>query len=102
MVRNDGCSVPNLKNRIDPQVESSIVQYAIDEPAHRQVRVSNKLRKTGVYLSRDFYVYKLSRMVLVECEMEVSYEFGEGDIDLVQNMPEICEEMTAFTRHIVT
>lgn len=43
--------VPNLKNRIDPQVEHSVVQYATDEPAHGQVRVSNELRKKGVFVS---------------------------------------------------
>ncbi|MEJ1408819.1 MAG: helix-turn-helix domain-containing protein, partial [Candidatus Sedimenticola sp. (ex Thyasira tokunagai)] len=43
--------VPNLKNRIDPQVENAVVQYATDEPAHGQVRVSNELRKKGVFVS---------------------------------------------------
>lgn len=43
--------VPNLKNRIDPQVEIAVVQYATDEPAHGQVRVSNELRKKGVFVS---------------------------------------------------
>lgn len=43
--------VPNTKNRVDPQVESAVVQYAIDEPAHGQVRVSNELRKQGIFVS---------------------------------------------------
>ena len=43
--------VPNFKNRVDPVVESAVLQYAIDEPAHGQVRVSNELRKKGVFVS---------------------------------------------------
>ena len=43
--------VPNLKNRIDPQVEGAVVLYATDQPAHGQVRVSNELRKKGVFVS---------------------------------------------------
>jgi transposase InsO family protein len=42
---------PNLKNRVDPQVESAVVKYAVDYPAHGQVRVSNELRKAGVFVS---------------------------------------------------
>ena len=33
--------VPNHKNRVDPAVESVVVEYAIKEPAQGQVRVSN-------------------------------------------------------------
>ena len=43
--------VPNIKNRVGHQVEAAVVQYAIDEPAHGQVRVSNELRKNGVFVS---------------------------------------------------
>lgn len=42
---------PNLKNRIDPVVEQAVVDYAIEEPAHGQVRVSNELRKRRVFVS---------------------------------------------------
>lgn len=43
--------VPNPKNRVEPHVEAAVVQYATDEPAHGQVRVSNELRKKGVFVS---------------------------------------------------
>lgn len=43
--------VPNVKNRVDQVVESAVIQYAIDEPAHGQVRVSNELRKKGIFVS---------------------------------------------------
>ncbi|WP_133060326.1 helix-turn-helix domain-containing protein, partial [Parendozoicomonas haliclonae] len=39
--------VPNTKNRVEPQIEEAVVEYAIQDPAHGQVRVSNELRKKG-------------------------------------------------------
>jgi len=42
---------PNLKNRVDENTESAVVVYAIEEPAHGQVRASNELRKRGVFIS---------------------------------------------------
>jgi transposase InsO family protein len=40
-----------LKNRVDEQTETAVVAYAIEEPAHGQVRASNELRKRGVFIS---------------------------------------------------
>lgn len=42
---------PNLKNRVDPSVEQAVLEYAIEDPAHGQARVSNELRKKGVFVS---------------------------------------------------
>jgi transposase InsO family protein len=42
---------PNPKNRVEPAVEVAVTRYAIDYPAHGQVRVSNELRKQGVFVS---------------------------------------------------
>ena len=42
---------PNLKNRIDPAIEDAVVAYAIEQPAHGQVRASNELRKRGTFTS---------------------------------------------------
>lgn len=42
---------PNLKNRIDEATEKAVVQHALDFPAYGQVRVSNELRKKGVFVS---------------------------------------------------
>ncbi len=42
---------PNLKNRVDESIEKAVLDYAIDEPMQGQVRVSNELRKRGVFIS---------------------------------------------------
>jgi transposase InsO family protein len=41
----------NPKNRVDEMTESAVVNYAVDVPAHGQVRVSNELRKKGIFVS---------------------------------------------------
>ena len=43
--------VPNLKNRVDPVVEQAVLDYAVEDPAHGQARVSNELRKKGIFVS---------------------------------------------------
>ncbi len=42
---------PNIKNRIDPVIEETVVAYAIEQPAHGQTRASNELRKRGTFVS---------------------------------------------------
>jgi transposase InsO family protein len=42
---------PILSNRVDPEVESAVVAFAIEQPAYGQHRVSNELRKRGVFVS---------------------------------------------------
>lgn len=42
---------PNVKNRVDAQVEQAVVSMAIELPAYGQVRVSNELRKRGMLVS---------------------------------------------------
>lgn len=42
---------PNLKNRVDDATEQAVLVHAIDYPAHGQLRVSNELRKAGVFVS---------------------------------------------------
>lgn len=43
--------VPNLKNRVDELTEKAVVDFAILQPAFGQVRVSNELRKQGIFVS---------------------------------------------------
>ncbi|MCE2597252.1 IS481 family transposase [Motilimonas cestriensis] len=42
---------PNLKNRVDEATEQAVTDYAVEFPAHGQVRTSNELRKNGVFVS---------------------------------------------------
>lgn len=42
---------PNIKNRTDERTEAAVVAYAVEQPAHGQVRASNELRKRGVFIS---------------------------------------------------
>lgn len=48
---NKSRRTPNLKNRIDEQIEKAVMVYAVEYPAHGQHRTSNELRKTGVFVS---------------------------------------------------
>lgn len=42
---------PNEKNRVAPELEEQVVKMAIDNPALGQQRVSNELRKEGIFIS---------------------------------------------------
>ncbi len=42
---------PNLRNRVDEATEAAVVAFAVEQPAFGQVRVSNELRKRGIFVS---------------------------------------------------
>jgi hypothetical protein len=42
---------PIPKNRVEPLVETAVVKFATDQPAWGQVRLSNELRKQGIFIS---------------------------------------------------
>ncbi|MEM7067233.1 MAG: IS481 family transposase, partial [Cyanobacteria bacterium P01_B01_bin.77] len=42
---------PCPKNRVDPETETAVVAFATDQPAYGQVRVSNELKKQGIFVS---------------------------------------------------
>ena len=42
---------PNHKNRIEEASESAVTAFALEQPAFGQVRVSNELRKRGIFVS---------------------------------------------------
>src|SRR3546814_9615363 len=54
---------PNLRNRVDETTEAAVALFALEQPAFGQVRVSNELRKRGVFMKnylntaiRKFYL----------------------------------------------
>jgi len=44
---------PNLRNRVEEDTESAVKAFALEQPAFGQVRVSNELRKRGIFVSRS-------------------------------------------------
>lgn len=44
-------SKPNPKNRVAPEIENAVVAMATDNPAYGQKRVSNELKKRGIFIS---------------------------------------------------
>lgn len=42
---------PNLRNRVDASIEDAVKAFALEQPAFGQVRVSNDLRKRGIFVS---------------------------------------------------
>lgn len=42
---------PILKNRVDPAIEAAVTAIALDQPAFGQLRVSNELKKRGIFVS---------------------------------------------------
>jgi len=42
---------PCLKNRVDQSIEKAVVDFALEKPAYGQLRVSNELKKVGIFIS---------------------------------------------------
>jgi hypothetical protein len=42
---------PTRRTGVEPQIEPAVLNFALEYPAHGQVRVSNELRKVGVFVS---------------------------------------------------
>jgi transposase InsO family protein len=42
---------PIMKNRVDIEIENSVLKLSEDQPAYGQVRVSNELKKKGIFIS---------------------------------------------------
>lgn len=85
---------PNHKNRVDPSVESAVIQHATDQPAHGQVRVSNELRKKGVFVSpsgvrsiwlrHDLHNFKLRLKALEELVAQDGVILTESQVQALE------------------
>ena len=42
---------PCPKNRVEEAIEQAVVEFAVDKPAYGQLRVSNELKKKGIFIS---------------------------------------------------
>lgn len=42
---------PILKNRVNPAIEDGVIAMATEQPAYGQLRVSNELKKRGIFVS---------------------------------------------------
>jgi hypothetical protein len=40
-----------LKNRVDPAIEEAVAAFATEQPAYGLLRVSNELKKLGIFVS---------------------------------------------------
>ena len=70
---------PNKKNRVDPDVEEAVLDFACQQPAYGQLRVSNELKKQGIFISpggvrsiwlrHDLATFK-DRLKALEAKME--------------------------------
>ena len=41
---------PCIKNRVEEHIEKAVVEFAIEKPAHGQLRTSNELKKKGLFV----------------------------------------------------
>ncbi|WP_133154310.1 helix-turn-helix domain-containing protein, partial [Vibrio lentus] len=80
---NQSRRAPNLKNRVDSETEQAVLKYAIDFPAHGQVRKSNELRKLGVFISASGV-----RSIMLRGEIETAHPgyLGSKDTFYVGNL----------------
>src|ERR1043166_5909857 len=81
---------PNIKNRTDEATEKAVLDYAIECPPHGQSRVSNELRKRGIFVSpsgvrciwlrNDLASFKQRLKALEKKSVEENFIFTEAQI----------------------
>lgn len=68
---------PNIKNRVEEATEAAVTAFALEQPAFGQVRVSNELRKRGIFVSPSGVRSVWLRQSL-ESRQEASIGLGEA------------------------
>ncbi len=69
---------PNPKNRVEEATETAVTSFALEQPAFGQVRVSNELRKRGIFVSPS----------------------GVRSVWLRQNLESFKKRLAALERHV--
>lgn len=69
---------PNPKNRVEEATEAAIAAFALEQPAFGQVRVSNELRRRGIFVSPS----------------------GVRSVWLRQNLESFKKRLAALERHV--
>ncbi len=69
---------PNPKNRVEEATEAAVAAFALEQPAFGQVRVSNELRKIGIFVSPS----------------------GVRSVWLRQNLESFKKRLSALERHV--
>lgn len=112
---NQSRRTPNLKNRVDSKTEQAVLKYAIDFPAHGQVRTSNELRKLGgfispsgvrsIWLSNDLENFK-KRLVALEKQVAengiILTEEQVAALDRKKHDDEACGEIETAHQSLLT
>jgi len=69
-------AVPRIGNRVPPEIEQKVLDYALQFPVHGQVRVSNELKKHGIMVSAEAWAAENTN-VLTESQVKALEEAKE-------------------------
>ena len=85
---------PNMKNRVELEVEEAVVEFATAYPAHGQTRTSNELRKKGIFVSpsgvrsiwlrHDLHNFKLRLTALKKLSAENGIVLTEAQVQALE------------------
>lgn len=89
---------PNYKNRIAKEIEDAVLDFAIEFPAHGQLRASNELKKKGIFLSpggvrsiwlrHNLQTMKLRLKALEEKSAKENFILTEAQVQALENAKE--------------